>query len=134
MDLNAAEVAAIKEFKTRIYEGGYNISAGGDSAPKTPEWKAKIGAANTGNKRPDLAARNKTPEMRAATVRRNVARTGERRPNSRPDRRNKAPDEGAAISAGLRKYYDNVDPQIMSERGKRVWKTRRANAAKRRQK
>jgi hypothetical protein len=43
---------------------GWNIAAGGargnkSGIPKSDETKRKIGAANRGNKRPDLALRNK---------------------------------------------------------------------------
>lgn len=54
-DLHAAEIAAIIEHNS-VCPNGYNLSAGGTTAPsKNPEVAAKIGAKATGRKHKDTA-------------------------------------------------------------------------------
>ena len=64
-ELNVKEIYWIKHHNCKV-PNGYNIADGGAGIPveKTEEWKQKIGNANRGNKRPDLANYNKTKKSK----------------------------------------------------------------------
>lgn len=64
-ELNSKEIYWIKYYKSKL-PNGYNVADGGSGipVPKTDSWKRKIGNANRGNKRPDLAKYNKTQKSK----------------------------------------------------------------------
>lgn len=65
-ELNEKEVYWINYYNSKL-PNGYNVTDGGSgiTVAKTDDWKLKIGLANKGNKRPDLANYNKTKKSKA---------------------------------------------------------------------
>lgn len=97
--------------------------------PMSAETKAKIGAANRGRKRPDVAARNRSPEMRA--VERVISPEARARLSEQRTIHGHARNRGAG-KGGSRTYYiwaamvqrctnpDNRDWYLYGARGIRV--------------
>ena len=123
-ELNSLEIYYIRKFNS--FFDGYNMTEGSRGAlglHHTEEARQKISKARSGL--------TLSEEHKAAISRSNHVRTvtSETRAKMSENNAMKDPANRAKVSKGVSNYIKSLTPEQLSERGRKIWESRRRNAA-----